>query len=322
MLDQLKKSIDSAIEYPDLIPALVVSALKLDKHSRYLFEASERLIASVEADPGVVDRADALQQIRRLGLDDFAYFLWTLPDPRFPKLSRLLPRMASEEAQRHWTGNSGVKLLSQSTTFVRSLLANYAKLANQSPAGRDVLDFGCGYGRIARLMYHVTDEAGLVGVDPWDKSIALCKETGMGENFFQSEYLPSELPVGNRTFDIMYAFSVFTHLSQRAAQTTLSALRKYVRPSGILAITIRPAEYWSFARHIPSAASKQLRGTHDREGFAFYAHSREKVDGDVTYGDTSMSLDWLAKNNPGWKVAAIDRSFEDRMQLYIFLQPT
>ena len=46
------------------------------------------------------------------------------------------------------------------------------------------------------------------------------------------------------------------------------------------------------------------------------------MDGDVTYGDTSVTLGWLAQNCPGWSIAALDHTLDDRFQTYVYLRPT
>ena len=41
-----------------------------------------------------------------------------------------------------------------------------------------VLDFGCGYGRLARLFYYYIKQDNFYGVDPWDRSINECLDNG------------------------------------------------------------------------------------------------------------------------------------------------
>jgi len=321
MLAQFTKKLRTAMSYADMIPATVITRLGLEKRTKYLFEDSEAAIVAIENDPSVTTREVAWQRLRSLGLDDFGCLLWSMPNERFPKLSRLLPAMASVAAQRLWTGNSGVVLLKQGLGFVRAIAYTYGRLTGNSLEGRRILDFGCGYGRIARLMYYFTDEENFFGVDPWDESIRQCNQAGLSRNILQSAYLPTDLPVGGRRFDVIYAYSVFTHLSRRATLAALRVLRQYVEPSGMLAITIRPIEFWRFAHYLPAADEVRLEQAHRTEGFAFRPHDREAVGGDITYGDTSMTIDWIRENVPDWRVRVSERRLDDRMQTYVFLTP-
>ena len=43
-------------------------------------------------------------------------------------------------------------------------------------------------------------------------------------------------------FDLIYAFSVFTHLSEKTAHIVLSTLRDHIADTGVLVLTIRPKE--------------------------------------------------------------------------------
>lgn len=276
----------------------------------------------IEADAAINTRDKAFAALReRLGLDDFGEFMISLPHPDYPRISALLPSMASDEVQKNWTGNCGLNLLRQTCNFVRSAAYNYFRHTGRSLDGARILDFGCGYGRISRLMYAFSDTADVYGVDPWDKSIELCREHGLGDNYLLSDYLPRTLPTEPVHFDMIYAFSVFAHLSMRTAKLCMQTLRGSLKDDGLLVITIRPVEYWpaDICAKRDNTVDEMI-ATHRREGFAFKPHQREPVEGEITYGDASMSLDWIRANFPGWRVVGTDRCIEDGFQIYVFLK--
>lgn len=285
-----------------------------------MLEYVEAIVAEVEADEKIDTRDKAFARLRVLPLDDFGQVMWSMPKLEFPRLSSLLPAMASEQVQKNWTGNSGDPLIIQTAAFVRSVSFNYSQITGQILDDATILDFGCGYGRIARFMYRYVNSDRFYAADPWDESIRLCNEAGLTTNFV-SEYLPESLPVGDAKFNLIYAFSVFTHLSERATLAALRTLRRYILAEGVLAITIRPSEYWAVDPNISQDEGHRLMGLHRETGFAFLPHNRPPVDGDITYGDTSMTIEWLSKNCPEWTVRETDRSRRDHMQRYIFLTP-
>ncbi len=100
------------------------------------------------------------------------------------------------------------------------------------------------------------------------------------------------------------------------------ACRRHIADDGVMLITVRPVEYWESDKDIPPDEAAKLRAAQRERGFAFRPHPRPAVDGDVTYGDTGISMAWLKSNlPPRWTVAAVDRSLDDKFQLYVFLRP-
>lgn len=270
-------------------------------------------------------RSDAIRQLRSLTLSDFGTLFLSLPNPAYPKISSLLPAMADDVTQLNWTGSSGLALLDQSVAFVTSLSHHFNRITGQHLEGKRILDFGCGYGRLLRLAYYFSDEEQVYAVDPWDQSIDLCRKAGLTKNVLMSDYLPLTLPVPESSFDVIYAFSVFTHLSERATKTCLTTLRKYVAPKGVLAITVRPVDYWI---NPPEAVSRlyspelmdRMTTVHRQMGFAFLPHPRDPVDGDITYGEASITPEWIEASIREFKVVRVDRRLSDPFQISIFLQ--
>lgn len=264
--------------------------------------------------------ADALRVLRKLPLSDFGEFMWMLPAKDYPHLSTRLPKMADVDVQNAWTGTNGYTLLVQTADFIRTLACAAVRLAGRDLRGATVLDYGCGYGRMIRLMYYFTDPDSLWGLDPSDEAIRVCRSDRLAGNLRVTDYLPSALPVEDCMFDVIYAFSVFTHTSERATRAALQSLRKYITPPGLLALTIRPREYWASQPQYRKQ-SAEFERLHDSIGFSFSPHGRAAVDGDVTFGDTSMTLEWLQAHAPEWKIVDFDRNLNDPTQVIVFLTP-
>jgi SAM-dependent methyltransferase len=266
-------------------------------------------------------RFDVINKLRQLSFTDFSLFLLSIPNPNYPKISSKLPKMADEAVQRGWTGASGVRLLQQSIDFVRVATFGFAEINKRGLENTRILDFGCGYGRLARLFYYFVDEEMFYGVDPMDKSLEICFNDGLTKNFYQSDYLPTSLPFENLKFDLIYAFSVFTHLSERATYSALQTLKNYLTHDGVLLITLRPPEYWDLHDTAKKDNKIELfKAMHEGKGIAFFPHNREKIDGEITYGDTSIKLKWLSDNFPQFKIIKTDYSLSDPYQICVFLQ--
>ena len=109
--------------------------------------------------------------------------------------------------------------------------------------GKRVLDFGCGAGRTLRHFLDVADGAEFYGCDLDGPSIDwLTEHLSPPLHVFQSGELPS-LPQPDAFFDLVYAFSVFTHLSDHWAGWLLE-LRRVLKPDGLLFATFLSEPHW------------------------------------------------------------------------------
>lgn len=282
-----------------------------------ILEAFQPIVARAEH-LAVRDPVAALAALRELPLDDFGLLFLDMPRADLPALSRVLPRMADPQVQRNWTGSDGVTLLGQSLSFVRIVSRAYTELTGKTLNQRRILDFGVGWGRLVRLMYHYSDPDLIHGCDPWDASLDICRKDGLLCHLALSEYLPTSLPFEGR-FDLIYAFSVFTHLSQRATGSALAVLERHLADDGVLVVTIRPVEYWTVHQPLDPSERDRLMALHRSSRFAYRPHNRDAIDGDVTYGDTSMTFDWLQEQVPRLVIRRVDRSLTDPFQLIVTL---
>jgi len=162
-------------------------------------------------------REGVLSAMRRTSIDAFGELLLELPSADFPHLSELLPRKTPDDVQKQWTGNCGITLLRQSVSFVNTMVASYAELTGKDVANSNLLDFGCGWGRLLRLMLYFTPPEKLFGCDAWDVSLEHARAANLGVSLAKSDVTPDALPFPGVGFDLIYAFSIFTHLSRPVA---------------------------------------------------------------------------------------------------------
>lgn len=268
---------------------------------------------------------DVFSELRKYPLDVVADALLDMPSD-YPDARAALPKMASDAVQDKWTGTHGHALLFQSCAFVRSIENGFLKYVGRSLDNAKVLDYGCGWGRLLRLMYCFTAPENIYGCDPMDESIAICRESGINANLAICDYLPKEVPFPQIKFDLIYAFSVFTHLSEQTAKTVLAACRKSIADNGLLAITIRPESYWYV--HSSPADLDMMHALHRANDYAFTPHNASKngpslqdSDGVITYGDASFSLEYLRCHWTDWELVGTDVSLLDPYQTVVFLKP-
>jgi SAM-dependent methyltransferase len=121
-----------------------------------------------------------------------------------------------------------------------------------------LLDFGCGCGRILRHWAGVRLTR-VVGCDIDPRMVRWC-----GENLSFAEVdvndLEPPLRYADSSFDLAYAFSVFTHLDVELQQAWMQELFRVLRPNGLLLVSTLGEHYLSLKRLTESEEEAFRRG--------------------------------------------------------------
>lgn len=137
--------------------------------------------------------------------------------------------------------------------------------------GKRVLDFGCGSGRVARHLLGTGAE--LSGCDIHRESIAWLTEHLPGLRAFANDYAPP-LPVADHAFDLVYATSVFTHISEHWAAWLLE-VHRVLAPGGVFVSSWLGAPMYEALLeepYVPDAVGMVTRHAHTAED-AWVFHS-------------------------------------------------
>jgi SAM-dependent methyltransferase len=114
---------------------------------------------------------------------------------------------------------------------------------NGTPIGglKDILDFGCGCGRVIRYWNGFADTR-ICGTDISEYLIETCQRCVPFASISKNSMV-AMLDYANQSFDLVYAFSVFTHLDINAQKAWRDELRRILRPRGILLLTVHGNAY-------------------------------------------------------------------------------
>jgi SAM-dependent methyltransferase len=146
--------------------------------------------------------------------------------------------------------------------FLRSARAEADRLVTHCGLTKDsaLLDIGCGFGRLAiGVVDRVGELAEYRGVDVSAAAIAWCKRhigrqhptfTFTRLDVMNERYNPGgdaitaafRLPLGDGSFDVAYAYSVFSHMELADIVHYLSELRRVLRPGGAAFVTLFVAD--------------------------------------------------------------------------------
>jgi SAM-dependent methyltransferase len=108
--------------------------------------------------------------------------------------------------------------------------------------GASILDWGCGPARVVRHLRNLIPEATYYGSDYNPQTIAWCSHT-FSDIYFHSNDLMPGLVYEKGMFDLVYAISIFTHLSEEAHHAWLRELCRVLKPGGILMLTLHGAGF-------------------------------------------------------------------------------
>jgi SAM-dependent methyltransferase len=225
-----------------------------------------------------------------------------------------LPGFPPENVQNRFVGRSGRAALEEVRPFYETIIAEHPV----SP-GSAVLDFGCGWGRIARFFQGTGSAVYLADVQQealdWCSSLRVA---GVPVKLERQGALPFEA----NTVDLAYAYSVFSHLSEDSAAHWLTEIARALKPGGSLVFTVLSLRFLHLVRacHDKQDADALQRQIgmymgddpnvaierYKRGEFAYHPQGGGgKLSGDF-YGWAAMPIDWFKRFAPGLELVRFE----------------
>ncbi len=238
------------------------------------------------------------------GLEDNLWaLLLTQEYDAFPAIKALLPDVPDPELQATWNGTSGAPLAAQSLAFYRKLRVLHAEHSRVALENSRVLDFGCGWGRLTRFFARDVAPGNLFGTDPVQGILDLCAANRLPAVLARCDYIPQSLPFA-QPFELAYAFSVFTHLSESSHRASLRALHASLAPGGLLVVTIRPPDYLrlcALLHPVRASLGADLARALEQPLYLFSPHDSQPLGsqaprGEITYGETVITPAYIREH--------------------------
>jgi SAM-dependent methyltransferase len=268
------------------------------------------------------DAEAAFEQLRKIPFADFCELCLAVP-AAYPAVRAMIPGMPSADKQKRWVGDHGPTLMTRSCNLVRLFEIISWRVRRRSLGEGAILDYGCGWGRLLRLLYHKTHSDNVFGIDPMRESLEACKESGLTKNIAICDAIPEQLPFPGVTFDFMFAFSVFTHLPESVARAVLAAARRRVSSDGVFVVTVRSREFWEMRRSAwGDAKVDHLISTHETAGYAFMPLATGGLPAEY-YGDATYQKERFRRicADCRWSVAGVERDMSEPFQIGVILSP-
>lgn len=106
---------------------------------------------------------------------------------------------------------------------------------------RNILDFGCGYGRLTQYLFTLIPEAQVFGSDVSARDITWCRGRYPAGYFVVNDWKPPH-PLRANQCDLIFSYSVFTHLSEQNHKEWLKELSRVLKPGGVMIHTTHSYE--------------------------------------------------------------------------------
>jgi SAM-dependent methyltransferase len=160
-----------------------------------------------------------------------------------------MPGFPPDEIQKNFVGSSGESNLKEAFNFYSEVKSYAAKLGRSLTPESQILDFGCGWGRIIRFFLKDVVPEKIYGIDVDPEMVDICRQTVRYGNYSTVKPQP---PAGlaDNTFDVIYAYSVFSHLSEAVHIQWVEEFSKILKPGGILIATTQSRNFIEFCRSL------------------------------------------------------------------------
>lgn len=218
----------------------------------------------------------------------------------------VLPAFIGEEQQRIFVGSSGVAALQEGHRFVQVLLSQLAKHGLTLSDDSVVVDFGSGWGRYTRFMLKYVHPDNLYGLEVNAGMVEHCRKAFGMANFLKVATMPPS-PLRDGLVDVVFGYSVFSHLSPLCADAWIAEFARITRPGGLVLMTTQGRSFIDFCRGVRESGNRsnpwyaflagsfvdaeQARGDYDNGVFLHAGHGQY----DGTYGESIIPRGYIER---------------------------
>jgi len=193
--------------------------------------------------------APSIKKILSNENDEFWFWLLTDGYSVDPIMEKILPAMPEERIQLNFTGRCGKDALYEGFSayqFFKQIAEKHSKKVLDQKA---ILDFGCGWGRIIRFFLKDLEPSQIYGADCYKEMIDVCKKQNLNCQFDAIDPMPPT-KYQDDMFDVIYLYSVFSHLSEDAHMAWLKEFHRILKPGGVFIATTRPVEFIEYCLNL------------------------------------------------------------------------
>ncbi|MBS1093661.1 class I SAM-dependent methyltransferase [Gluconobacter wancherniae] len=156
-----------------------------------------------------------------------------------------MPGFPSVPLQRELHGHDGEVSIHEAHVFYREIKAYCAYAGSPITSATALMDFGCGWGRMARLFMKDIPPSQLFGVETTSRFLMAARRANPCLAFLESELTPP-LPMQAEALDTVVSWSVFSHFDEFLAGHWVREFHRLLRPGGMFVFTTQSRRFIAF----------------------------------------------------------------------------
>jgi ubiquinone/menaquinone biosynthesis C-methylase UbiE len=158
------------------------------------------------------------------------------------------PSFPGQDVQERFVGSSFEAALTEAAEFYGFLKHAAEKQGKRITQQSRIHDFGCGWGRFIRFFMKDVASENIYGSDVMPLAIDICRQSKLPGQFDLLER-DSVLPYPDNFFDVMMAYSVFTHLPEKVHLHWMKELARVSKPGAVFCLTLEPRFFIDRIKH-------------------------------------------------------------------------
>ena len=189
---------------------------------------------------------------------------------------------------------------------------------SQIAAPTSVLDFACGYGRVARYIRAAFPEARLFAADVNRNGVNHCALSFGADPIFSTPSLDAlSLP---KAVSLIWCGSLMTHLAEDGARKLLQFFHRSLEPGGVAVFTCHgryTASFWNRGKWPYNIGEEQMKALHDAYGRHEYGCAEQgRIQG---YGISITPVTWIMDQLPLFPgtrlISLIEQGWDDHQDI-------
>jgi SAM-dependent methyltransferase len=171
-----------------------------------------------------------------------------------------------KETQEAFVGHSFETTYMEARAFLNAMLNVVAK----DSIPKRLLDFGCGWGRMLRLLRHSEKlaETEMFGCD-LDKGILEFDRRTIPHVFFSKTGVFPPSIYRDGMFDLIYAYSVMSHISERTHAAWAKEFHRILSPGGYVCVTTQGPRIFTLCQELRDGTRPKTHKWHHRLAACF-----------------------------------------------------